>query len=326
MCAVIGEALLDFVQSEPDGPYVARPGGGPLNIAVGLRRFGHDTHLMARLSTGPLGERVRRYAETNGLDLTACVDVDDKATLAFATLDADQQASYDFYVQGTADWGWTDEELTRLPASVQLLHTGSLATVLAPGADALGRLFGRLHDEGSRLLSFDPNVRPAVAGDRTAAVARAEAFVACSDVVKVSDEDLSWLYPDHGVDDVLGRWLSLGPSMVVMTAGAGGCRAVTAAGDMVAVAGVAADVVDTIGAGDAFGSGLLSGLLDAELATPSALSTITATAARTVLRRANLTAALTCQRAGADPPTRDEYAAVAGSGTNADPWLTAHDR
>lgn len=327
MCVVIGEALLDMVQPEPGGAYVAHPGGGPLNIAVGLQRLGHNTQLMARWSTSPLGETVRRYAEANGLDLTACVYADEKVTLAFATVDAEQRASYDFYVEGTADWGWTDAELSRLPADAQVLHTGSLAATLAPGAAALTRLFARLHGEGRRLLSFDPNVRPALAGDRSAAVAKVEAFVAGAHVVKASDEDLSWLYPRDDVDDVLARWLALGPSLVVMTAGADGCQAVTGGGEKVAVVGETVAVADTIGAGDAFASGLLSGLLDAGLATPSALATISADVATAVLRRATLVAALTCQRPGADPPTRDEYAAVVGNGVDGDPWLASdHDR
>ncbi len=326
VCAVIGEALLDLVQPEPGGPYVAHPGGGPLNIAVGLQRLGHETHLLARLSTGPLGETLRRYAEANGLDVSACVRTDEQATLAFATMDDEQRASYDFYVQGTADWGWTDDELSRVPAAAQVLHTGSLATVVAPGAAALARLFARLHGEGRRLLSFDPNVRPALAGDRAAAVDQVEAFVACAHVVKASDEDLSWLYPDHELDDLLDHWVTLGPSFVVITSGADGCRAVTAAGDKITVAREAVAVADTIGAGDAFEAGLLSGLLDAGLATPSALSTIGPEVAMAVLRRATLVAALTCQRPGADPPSRGEYAAVAGSGSSPDPWLTAPTR
>jgi len=325
-CAVIGEALLDLVQPEPGRPYVAHPGGGPLNIAVGLQRLGHGTHLLARLSTGPLGETLRRYAEASGLDVSACVRTDEQATLAFATVDDEQQASYDFYVQGTADWGWTDDELSRLPAVAQVLHTGSLATVLAPGAAALARLFARLHGEGQRLLSFDPNVRPALAGDRAAAVDQVEAFVASAHVVKASDEDLSWLYPEHDLDELLDYWVTLGPSLVVITSGADGCQAVTASGDRIVVAGEPVAVVDTIGAGDAFEAGLLSGLVDAGLATPSALSTISPEVAVAVLRRATLVAALTCQRPGADPPSRGEYAAVAGSGSSPDPWLAARSR
>ncbi len=310
MFAVIGEALLDMVQPVADGPYDARPGGGPLNIAVGLRRLGYPTQLLARLSTGPLGAAVRQHAETNGLDLAGCVDTDDKTTLAFATIDGEGRASYDFYVEGTADWGWTPEELTDIPDSVEVLHTGSLASVIPPGAAVIAGLFTRLHEAGRVLLSYDPNVRPALAGERTVAVATVESFVAHSHVVKTSDEDLDWLYPGESPDDVLRRWSGLGPSLVVMTAGADGCRAL-AGGVAIDVPGQSVDVVDTIGAGDAFESGLLAGLADAGLVTPAALPTISPDVASSVLRQATLVAALTCQRAGADPPSRDEYLAAA---------------
>ncbi len=323
MCAVIGEALVDMVQVEPDGPYVAHPGGSPLNTAVGLQRLGHRTHLLARLSSRPLGESVWRHAVENGLDLTASVRSDGPATLAFVTLDDECQASYDFYVEGAVDWGWTDAELSRLPGAAAVVHTGSLAALLAPGAAALERLFARLHDEGGRLLSFDPNVRPAVAGDRAAAVVRVERFVASSDAVKVSSEDLSWLYPDDDPDGVLERWLALGPALVVMTAGSDGCKALTARGDELEVSGHQIAVTDTIGAGDAFASGLLSGLLDAGVVTPAALSLISADVATAVLRRATLVAALTCQRSGADPPTRKRYAEAANDAGELDPWLAA---
>lgn len=311
MTAVVGEVLLDMLQREPGGPYVAHPGGAPLNVAVGLQRLGHDTSLMARLSTSRLGDTVRRYAEANGLDLIGCVDTDEKLTLAFATLDAEKHASYDFYVEGTADWGWSEAELSGLPAATGVLHSGSLATMLRPGAAVLTRLFARLRAEGKVLLSFDPNIRPALAGHRADAVSKVEAFVACAHVVKASDEDLSWLYPHDDVDAVMRRWLALGPSIVVVTAGADGCRAVVAGGETIAVGGEAVPVVDTIGAGDAFQSGLLSGLLAGGLADPSALRAITTDQGTAVLRRASLVAALTCQRSGADPPTADEYAAAA---------------
>ncbi|MBA2773929.1 MAG: carbohydrate kinase, partial [Nocardioidaceae bacterium] len=276
MTTVIGEVLLDMLQVEQGGAYVAHPGGGPLNVAVGLQRLGHGTSLMARLSTSPLGETVRRYADGNGLDLTACVDTDENLTLAFATVDVEKNTSYDFYVEGTADWAWSDEELSRLPAATRMLHTGSLATMLAPGAAALARLFTRLRAEGRVLLSFDPNIRPALAGGRADAVSKVEAFVACAHVVKASAEDVSWLYPHDEPDAVMNRWLALGPSIVVVTAGADGCRAVISGGETVAVGGESVAVVDTIGAGDAFQSGLLSGLLAGGLANPSALAAVSA--------------------------------------------------
>jgi fructokinase len=304
---VLGEALLDLVQSSRSGMYDARPGGGPLNIAVGLRRLGHPTQLMARLSTRPLGEVVRRHAQSNELTLDGSVDTDQPATLAFASLDESGHASYDFYIEGTADWGWTDAELATLPHGTRALHTGSVAAAVPPGADAVLRLVQRLHTTGDVLLSFDPNVRPHLVGPHSTAVQRVERFVAASHVVKASDEDLSWLYPHRSTGDVLVEWATSGPRLVVVTRGAHGCMARTAAGREAQAAGVEVDVEDTIGAGDAFMSGLLSGLADAERLAPGPVADLDNDDLQLVLRQAMVVSALTCERVGADPPTRAEY-------------------
>ncbi len=309
MFAVIGEALLDMVQPVPGGPYVAKPGGGPLNIAVGLQRLGHPTALMARLSNGPLGGVVRDHIEGNGLDVDSCVVTDDPTTLAFASLDEKRQASYEFYVQGTADWGWSDAELSRLPPAALAVHTGSVAAFLPPGADAVLALWERSRAAGGLLLSFDPNVRPALVGVRDDAVSRVEAFVSASHVVKASDEDLGWLYPDQPLDSVLRRWSTLGPELVVMTRGADGCVAVTASDSWVERAGSPVDVSDTIGAGDAFESGLLSAIADLHALGPGLVAKLSDDDVVSVLDRAITVSAMTCERDGADPPTRADYTA-----------------
>lgn len=306
---VLGEALIDLVQPTPAGPYVARPGGGPLNVAVGLQRLGHPTQLMARLSTRPLGEVIRRHAESNELGLDRSVATDELVTLAFASIDDAGRASYDFYVDGTADWGWTGAELGTLPTGTVAVHTGSLAAAIPPGAEAVLRCVQHLHATGEVLLSFDPNVRPDHFGPRNDAVARVERFVAAAHVVKVSDEDLAWLYPGRGVDDVLATWSAAGPDLVVVTRGADGCAARTATGREAQRPGIDVRVEDTIGAGDAFMAGLLSGLADAGRLDPARLADLTAAGLEAALRQATVVAALTCERVGADPPTRSEYAA-----------------
>jgi fructokinase len=309
MFTVLGEALLDLVQPTSGGPYVARPGGGPLNIAVGLRRWGHPTHLMARISTRPLGDVIRNYAVRNDLDLTACASTSDPATLAFATLDEAGGAAYDFYVEGTADWGWTDAELGAVPPGTRVFHTGSLTAALAPGAGAVLQLARRLRNAGQVLVSFDPNVRPGVIRTRAAAVQRIAEYVGAAHVVKASEEDLAWLYPGRNIDDVLTEMATTGPDLVVVTRGAGGCVARMSNGLRVEVPANHVRVVDTIGAGDAFMSGLLSGLADAGALSSGVVSDLQPAALRSVLERATAVAALTCQRTGADPPTRSEYAA-----------------
>lgn len=306
MFVVIGEALLDMVQPAPGATFVAKPGGGPLNIAVGLQRLGHPTEMMARFSTGSLGSLVRQHAELNALGLTASVWTEDSTTLAFASLDQHGRASYDFYIDGTADWGWTHHDLATLPGGTQAAHTGSVAAFIAPGADVLLDTWEREHQAADLLLSFDPNVRPALVGVHGDAVERVERFVASSHVVKASDEDLAWLYPEAKQEEALRHWMTLGPELVVMTRGPEGCLAYTTDGTQVAVAGARVEVVDTIGAGDSFESGLLSGLADADALRPSRVAGLAVDVIERILRRAVLASAMTCQRAGADPPSRSE--------------------
>jgi fructokinase len=308
---VLGEALLDMVQPAPGDTYRALPAGGPLNIAVGLRRLGHPTAMMARFSSGALGSRVREFAEASDLDLVASVTTDQQATLAFATVDEQGRASYDFFVRESADWGWTEDELAAVPTSTQAIHPGSLATALEPGAGRIADWWESHAEVGDMLLSFDTNVRPALAGRRADAVRRVERFVVSSHVVKASDEDVGWLYPDADPADVVRHWATLGPALTVLTQGPEGCVGVTQGSTEVRIPAPDVSVVDTIGAGDAFQAGLLSGLADAGRLSLDGVAVLTETEVRRVLERALDVAGFTCGRAGANPPTRAEYEAFA---------------
>ncbi len=180
---------------------------------------------------------------------------------------------------------------------------------MPPGADVVLDRVERLHGEGHTLLSFDPNVRPALAGPHRDAVRRVERYVAAAHVVKASDEDLAWLYPDTAATDVARQWAAHGPAVIVVTRGPDGCLAVRRSGSIIERASRPVEVVDTIGAGDAFESGLLSGLADAGGTSARQVEALSDDAMGAVLDRAVLVSAMTCQRAGADPPTRAEYEA-----------------
>jgi fructokinase len=219
-------------------------------------------------------------------------------------------ASYDFRIE------WDIGDLDPLPVETRCLHTGSLATVLEPGRSAVADLMAREHQRARVTISYDPNVRPALLGTPEQARPEIERLVALSDVVKVSDEDLHWLYPDRADEDVAREWLGLGPALVVVTRGGNGVFAVTPRLELHRPA-TPVDLVDTVGAGDSFTSGLLDGLRRADLIGGQhreALAAIDESSLISLLDAASLIAAITCSRPGADPPTLAEVEAARASG------------
>jgi fructokinase len=299
---VIGESVVDLIDSGDHQTFTAHLSGGPLNVAVGLARLGRPTELMARFSTDTFGRRLRALVERNGVGLSAAVDAPQASTLAVVNLDDQRKASYDFYCDGSADWQWTPAELA-VPPATRILHTGSLATWLPPG-DA--HIIDAMRASPA-LVSYDPNVRPTLLGTPQRARPLIEAAVAVAQLVKASDDDLGWLYPDDSVDAVAARWLDLGASaVVIITRGEDGAIAFRPGAPPIERLGRAVQVVDTIGAGDAFTSGLLSALAEAGVHDAATLAAADLTAA---VDEAILVAALTCERAGADPPTAAEVAA-----------------
>ncbi len=314
MVAVIGEALIDLVQQPSADPaaekhFIGHPGGSPFNVAVGLSRLGQPTRLLARLSRDTFGRQLRAHAESNGVDLSAAVDAPQPSTLAVVGLDANGVASYDFYLEATADWQWTRSELEQIGPGTDWVHTGSLASWTEPGATVIAdylRATAGLSRAGGSVISFDPNVRASLMPSRAEAVRRIEALIELADVVKASEEDVSWLYPDTDVPTVLARWSAAGASLVVITLGAAGAIFQQTGQRPVAVAGRSVAVVDTVGAGDAF----MAGLINALIRTGTAPAEISTELARSAVAEAILVSALTCQRAGANPPTAAELAAA----------------
>jgi fructokinase len=293
-----GEALIDLA---PDGDRLRPlPGGSPYNVAIGVARLGRRVGYLGRLSTDGFGRRLEQRLAGEGVDLTLVTRTDEPTTLAVVHLDERGQASYRFYLAGTSAAGLSAEELPELPRDA-VLHVsfGAVGPGTAPTGPALCALLGREH--GRRLTSLDPNVRPAAIGDLDTARRRLEVLLAKVDVAKVSDEDLAILYPGLADEDVAAAWLDLGPAVVVVTRGARGGLAVTA-GHRVEVAAEQVEVVDTVGAGDAYSAGLLSWLDEQQVATREGVEALGTGDLEAALRRAARVAALTCTRPGADPP------------------------
>jgi fructokinase len=311
MFVVIGEALVDLVGQRGSRMLVAHPGGSPANVALGLGRLGNPVTLMTHLGRDAFGEMISAHLEASGVRVEGA-DADSSTSLAVATLAAGI-ATYDFRIE------WDIGDLEPLPVETRSLHTGSLATVLEPGRTDVQKLLEHEHQRGRVTISYDPNVRPALLGSPERARPDIEHLVALSDVVKVSDEDLEWLYPDRDDEDVAREWLGMGPAVVIVTRGGKGVFAVTNELEVQRPA-TPVDLVDTVGAGDSFTSGLLDGLRRADLIGGShreSLAAIDEDSLISVLDTASLIAAITCSRPGADPPTRAELeaaqAAAAGS-------------
>lgn len=307
MIVVCGEALVDLAPAGAHAEtYVAHLGGGPFNTAVALGRLQVPTAFLGRLSTDAFGSRLRQRLEDNGVDTQLVVDAPEPTTLALVALSDAGEASYSFYVEGTADRGLAPEHLpSALPSDVHAIHLGSLAIALEPGASTLEMLVKR--ERGRRVVSLDPNVRPAIIDDADQYRDRIQRLMALVDIVRVSRDDLRWL--DRAAPAVVAaRWLGAGAALVVVTAGAEGAVAYHGRGE-VSVPVEAVAVIDTIGAGDAFNAGLLAWLHASDRLRRNRITALSRDELAEALRFAGRVAAITCTRAGADPPHRSDLGA-----------------
>lgn len=302
---VMGEALYDLWVDET-GALHGRPGGGPFTTARTIARLGQPVAYLGRLSRDSAGLAQERLLAADGVSLEAAVRTDDPTTLALADIGPDGSARYQFYARGTAAPGLEpDAALAALPAAVAGLHVGTLGLALEPLAAATEAVVGRL--AGRALVMVDPNVRPWAIDDAERYRARLRRILASADVVKVSEEDLAWLDPAATPAAAARALLELGPRVALVTRGADGVLVVAGRED-VPVPAPAVHVVDTIGAGDAFGGGFLAwwrarglgrdALADGELVVQAT-------------RFGTIVAARTCERAGAVPPLLGEVAAGA---------------
>jgi fructokinase len=303
---VIGEALVDLVPDRATREHRAIPGGSPFNVAVGLARLGNRTSLMARFADDHYGRLLRGAAAAEGIDLASAPHAAERSSVATASVGDGGVATYEFDMDGTADWQWTAAELRELSPATEVLHFGSIASWSPPGAARIADLAGELRAGCRVLISYDPNVRPAVMGMRERGARLVEQGVRRAHVVKASREDVEWLYPEFAVEDVAARWSRLGAKLVVVTHGADGATAYRRTGEPVRRPGRRVTVVDTIGAGDAFTSGLLTGLVRRRLHRDGRLGGISDGTLADIIDEAILVAAITCEREGADPPRLEQ--------------------
>lgn len=308
----VGEALIDVV-TRPGGAPSEHVGGSLLNVANGIARLGHRSSICSWWGGDAHGSMIAAAVAEAGTEIEPGTDGASATSTAQATLDDEGRATYTF------DLAWDLPEVADLD-QVAHVHTGSIGATLEPGGAKVVDLVSRLR--GSATVSYDPNARPAIMGSAAEVLGRVEALVALSDVVKASDEDLEWLYPGVPVADALRRWVELGPAVAICTRGPLGAYVVLRnARDHLVVPQNSVQLADTVGAGDSFMAGLISGLTDAGL-----LGGVEARRRlyeagwadlSTALHRAVITSSVTVSHAGAYGPTQAEVQAVIA----ADPLL-----
>jgi fructokinase len=313
MITVVGEALVDVVARKDHDELTVHPGGSPANVAVALSRLGQRTALVTQIGADDYGALIRTHLERNGVEVILAGPAGRSTSRALARLDARGAASYEF------DLSW-DVRGLRLAEGSAALHIGSLGVMLAPGGEQVLRLAESACRSGDVVISYDPNARPSVTPERREVAAIAERAAGSAHIVKMSDEDLAFLFPGTTPAQLAARLLGGGrpTQLLVVTRGRDGATVVTRRSRF-AVPAVPVVVVDTVGAGDTFTAALLAGLAEAGLLSPEALAARVAReqdTLRDIAGQALAAAALTCTRPGADPPTANElkrFLAAAGN-------------
>jgi fructokinase len=307
--AVVGETIVDLIPTDPRDQFLVRPGGSPANVAVGLARLGVPVRLIARTGSDNLAQQIRQYLLENGVDLSAALATHDRTAIALVDLDEHGNPVYDFRVEGAADWGWTDRELLgSLDDTIVALHGGSLSATMEPGRGAVLRMLERAH--ATTTVSYDLNCRPTLMGSAEGVRNSLAAVLPSLDIIRASVDDIAWLLPGQSPEVAADDWLRAGPCLVVVTLGADGAFALSSSG-RIDCSGRTVDVVDTVGAGDAFTSALLAGLARRSLLGAekrSSLAALDPASLYEIVDDAILAASLTCARKGAQPPTHSEIA------------------
>jgi fructokinase len=293
---VVGEVLIDLIPDE--SKYVAVVGGGPANTAKALAKLGVKTHFIDGISSDEYGQMAKTELLSANLLLDYAQSSNKPTCTAKVTLDSLGSASYEFVIEDTATFDFSEQWLPD-PQSLKpsLLHIGTLATVIEPGASVLFKWAQSVANVAP--IVFDPNIRPAVLGDRDEYVKKVEEWVAIALAVKVSDEDLNWLYPGKAISEIVKNWLEVGVQLVVVTLGDKGITAYRE-NEQISVDAVKVVVADTVGAGDTVGAVLVEAIVN------NGLDKLTGEVLKTMLNRAVKAAAITVSRIGAKPPSKKE--------------------
>ena len=306
--ALLGEALIDFT-STGTLAFQGHPGGSPFNTAVACARLGQPTGFLTQISRDLFGEALVEHLRANGVDLRFVLRSDAPSTLAFVE-HAPGTNRYAFFRTGAADAGYAPRPLPELPAETTFLHFGSISLLQEPAAGAIEAMVAA--NAGRRIVVLDPNVRANMIPDLAAYRRRFSGWLAHTDLVKLSDEDVELLAPGRSPAQAAEGWLAAGPSAVVITYGGSGAILHRRGAGPMEVSAPSVAVVDTIGAGDTFTAGLSVAMAQREVARAEQLRSLPDETWREIMRFAATAAALNCTRAGANPPRLAEVLAFLG--------------
>ena len=293
---VTGEVLIDLIPEGSERKPIV--GGGPANTAKALSKIGIDTQFIDGISTDDYGQMVKGELVSAGVKMNYVKYSVKPTCLAIVSLSDTGSASYEFVIENTATFDFTSDWLPN-PQSERpsLLHIGTLATAIEPGASVLFEWAQSVSKVAP--IVFDPNIRSAVMSNRDQYVMQVERWVSISSAVKVSDEDIRWLYPSLAIEQVVNNWLAKGPSLIVVTYGDKGLAGYRD-GEKVSADAVKVVVADTVGAGDTVGAILVEAIVK------DGLSSLSGVRLEMMLNRAAKAAGITVSRSGANPPTLKE--------------------
>ncbi len=304
MIISLGEALIDFISVE-GLQFNGFPGGSPFNTAVAVSRLGTPSKFLGRISRDMFGNQLVEYLEENSVETDLIRRTGDKTTLSFVQKQADGQAKYAFFANSTADRNWKTEEMLKikLPEDAWIVHFGSISVSQEPCGTAITDFLKKNHT--GRMLSFDPNIRPSLVENRTDYLRRFRELCNISSLIKLSDEDLEWIYPDIASDEAVKTLLNSGISLIALTTGKTGAWLINRNNRVLSPI-YNLPVSDTIGAGDTFHGAMLSYIHDKNWLTGEILARLTKEELLDLGNFANKAAGINCSRSGANPPTARE--------------------
>ena len=319
MIVVIGEALIDLIEDKSTaGKYQAVVGGANANVAIALARAGAKQQLLARISSDAFGQKIRQRLVDNKVGLDYAIAAKEPTSVAIASIGASGGASYSFYVENTADWGWTNQELptqqTMEALGATALQFGCLTMAMPPGNAVVEAWAKEYFDKDLLTLSHDVNVRPALGFDRNKERARVERVNSFSHLIKASDDDINWLYglePGSNVDQIAWDWIGQSAKIVFVTRGGDGASIYRKNKTKLDVQSRKVKVQDSVGAGDTFCANTLAQLQKIGALGSGAferLTNLTDQQLVEIAKVSSIAASMACEKTGAEPPTDSELA------------------